>query len=122
MNFFSPSLLLCLSLLVLLVCSHEGREDAVLLVQQHLGPVVLQDDPALHHNHQVGVEDGVDAMLRRNKQKKAWSHLILGYTQHLIYQSGDSLTAIVTTVRSAKAVITTFCRMLSCEDREKKDE
>lgn len=28
------------------------------------------------------------------------------------------LTAIVTTVRSAKAVITTFCRMLSCEDTE----
>lgn len=27
------------------------------------------------------------------------------------------LTAIVTTVRSAKAVITTFCRMLSCENR-----
>lgn len=28
------------------------------------------------------------------------------------------LTAIVTTVRSAKAVITTFCRMLSCWERE----
>lgn len=51
------------SLLVLLVCSHEGGEDAVLLVQQGLGPVVLEDDPALHHNHQVGIQDGVDAML-----------------------------------------------------------
>lgn len=50
-------------LLVLLVCSHEGGEDTVLLVQQGLGSVVLQDDPPLHHNHQVGIQDGVDAML-----------------------------------------------------------
>lgn len=50
-------------LFVLLVCSHEGGEDAVLLLQQGLGPVVLQDDPPLHHNHQVGIQDGVDAML-----------------------------------------------------------
>lgn len=49
---------------MLLVCSHEGGEDAVLLVQQSLGTVVLQDDPALHHNHQVGIQDGVDAVLR----------------------------------------------------------
>lgn len=48
---------------VLLVCPHKGGEDTVLLVQQGLGPVVLQDDPALHHNHQVGIQDGVDAML-----------------------------------------------------------
>lgn len=48
----------------LLVGSHEGREDAVLLVQQGLGGVVLQDDPPLHHNHQVGVQDGVHTMLR----------------------------------------------------------
>lgn len=35
----------------------------------------------------------------------------------LTHSVGEILTAIVTTVRSAKAVITTFCRMLSCEDR-----
>lgn len=29
---------------------------------------------------------------------------------------GDILTAMITTVRSAKAVITTFCRMFSCGD------
>lgn len=34
----------------------------------------------------------------------------------------EILTAIVTTVRSAKAVITTFCRMLSCEGRERRDK
>lgn len=51
--------------LVLLVRLDKGGEDAVLLVQQGLGPVVLQDDPALHHNHQVGIQDGVDAMLRQ---------------------------------------------------------
>lgn len=50
---------------MLLVRPDEGGEDAVLLVQQSLGPVVLQDDPALHHNHQVGIQDGVDAMLQR---------------------------------------------------------
>lgn len=49
---------------MLLVCLHKGGEDAVLLVQQSLGSVVLKDDPPLHHNHQVGIEDGVDAMLR----------------------------------------------------------
>ena len=61
------------SLLVLLVCPHKGGEDAVLLVQQGLGPVVLQDDPPLHHNHQVGIQDGVDAMLRggeRGRRKR----------------------------------------------------
>lgn len=62
------------SRLVLLVCADEGGEDAVLLVQQSLGPVVLQDDPALHHNHQVGIQDGVDAMLRAGKSQN--SHLI----------------------------------------------
>lgn len=59
--------LLCffsLSVLVLFVCLHEGSEDAVLLLQQGLGPVVLLDHPPLHHNHQVGIQDGVDAMLR----------------------------------------------------------
>lgn len=35
---------------------------------------------------------------------------------------GEILTAIVTTVRSAKAVITTFCRMLSCEGGERRDK
>lgn len=49
--------------LVLFVCSHERGEDAVLLFQQGLGSVVLQDNPPLHHNHQVGIQDGVDAML-----------------------------------------------------------
>ncbi|KAF3854583.1 hypothetical protein F7725_022638 [Dissostichus mawsoni] len=36
-----------------------------------------------------------------------------------ITSGGEILTAIVTTVRSAKAVITTFCRMLSCGDRRR---
>lgn len=63
-------------LLVLLVRSHEGGEDAVLLVQQGLGPVVLQDDPPLHYNHHVGFQDGVDAMLcgrGEEKQSQHWS-------------------------------------------------
>lgn len=51
--------------LVLLVCAHKGGKDTVLLVQQGLGLVVLQDDPPLHHNHQVGIQDGVDAVLRQ---------------------------------------------------------
>lgn len=55
---------------MLLVCSDEGGEDAVLLVQQGLGPVVLQDDAALHHNHQVGIQDSVDAMLRKMRGRK----------------------------------------------------
>lgn len=58
------------SRLVLLVCPDKGGEDAVLLVQQGFGPVVLQDDPALHHNHQVGIQDGVDAMLQRESGRK----------------------------------------------------
>lgn len=63
------------SLLVLLVCSHEGGEDAVLLGQQGLGPVVLQDDAPLHHNHQVGVQDGVDAVLRgRREENHHYTH------------------------------------------------
>lgn len=33
----------------------------------------------------------------------------------------EILTAIVTTVRSAKAVITTFCRMLSCRGQRQTD-
>lgn len=40
-----------LPLLVLFVCPYEGGKDAVFLVQQRLGPVVLQDYPPLHHNH-----------------------------------------------------------------------
>lgn len=61
----------CLLSLVLLVCSHEGGEDAVLLLQQGLGPVVLQDDPTLHHNHHVGVQDGVDAVLWAEEEEKS---------------------------------------------------
>lgn len=57
--------------LVLLVCSHEGGKDAVLRVQQDLGSVVLQDDAPLHHNHQVGVQDGVDAMLHGGKGRES---------------------------------------------------
>lgn len=56
---------------MLLVCSHKGGEDAVLLVQQGLGPVVLEDDPTLHHNHQVGIQDGVDAMLCGTEGEKS---------------------------------------------------
>lgn len=56
---------------MLLVCPDEGGEDAVLLVQQSLWPVVLQDDPALHHNHQVGIQDGVDAMLQQASRREA---------------------------------------------------
>lgn len=55
---------------MLLVCSHKGGEDAVLLFQQGLGSVVLQDDPPLHHNHYVGIQDGVDAMLRGGEEEK----------------------------------------------------
>ena len=58
-----PLMLPFLSSLVLLVCLHEGGEDAVLLVQQGLGCVVLQDNAPLHDNHQVGIQDGVDTML-----------------------------------------------------------
>lgn len=54
---------------MLLVCSHERGEDTVVFVQQGLRSVVLQDDPPLHHNHQVGVQDGVDAMLRGKGEK-----------------------------------------------------
>lgn len=97
---------------MLLVCSHEGGEDAVLLLQQGLGPVVLQDDPALHHNHQVGIQDGVDAVLQEggNRQREA-------AVEARGMAAPPLLTAIVTTVRSAKAVITTFCRMFSCQGR-----
>lgn len=49
---------------MLLVRLHKGGEDTVLLVQQSLRSVVLKDDPPLHHDHQVGIENGVDAMLR----------------------------------------------------------
>lgn len=73
MNIFLKCFLylsLSLFLLVLLVCSYKGGEDAVLLLQQGLGPVVLQDDPPLHHNHQVGIQDGVDAMLCSGEGKK----------------------------------------------------
>lgn len=68
-----PSML-SFSLLVLLVCSHEGGEDAVLLLQQDLGPVVLEDDPTLHHNHQVGIQDGVDAMLCGTEEENQSPH------------------------------------------------
>lgn len=61
-------------LFVLLVCSHKGGEDAVLLVQQGLGSVVLEDDPPLHHNHQVGVQDGVDAMLSEGREDNRSRH------------------------------------------------
>lgn len=74
LHFECLPLILPLSLLVLLVCSHEGGEDAVLLVQQGLGHVVLQNDPPLHHNHQVSIQDGVDAMLRGRGQDKRSLH------------------------------------------------
>lgn len=61
-------------LLVLLVCSHKGGKDTVLLVQQGLGSVILQDDPTLHHNHQVGIQDGVDAMLFGRRDKNPSAH------------------------------------------------
>lgn len=98
--------------LVLLVCSHEGGEDAVLLLQQGLGPLVLQDDPTLHHNHHVGIQDGVDTVLQEedSRQRKG-GEVCVCVTDPI------TLTAMVTTVRSAKAVITTFCRMLSCRGR-----
>lgn len=99
---------------MLLVCSHEGGEDAVLLLQQGLGPVVLQDDPTLHHNHHVGIQDGVDTVLREeeNCQREGVER-----GGRVCMTLPTTLTAMVTTVRSAKAVITTFCRMLSCRGR-----
>lgn len=54
---------------MLLVCAHEGGEHAVIRVQQGLGLVVLQDDAPLHHNHQVGVQDGVDAVLHSGEEE-----------------------------------------------------
>ena len=81
LNVFSLSLFVAL-VFVLLVCSHEGGEDAVLLLQQGLGPVVLQDDAPLHHNHQVGIQDGVDAMLREKSRKtseKSWCTLTINW-------------------------------------------
>lgn len=56
--------------LVLLICSYKRGEDAALCVQQGLGSVVLQDDAPLHHNHQVGIQDGVDAMLQGRKRRR----------------------------------------------------
>ena len=65
-----PSLLPVSFLFVLFVCPHKGGEDAVLRVQQGLGFVVLQDDAPLHHNHQVGIQDGVDTMLQGGEEEE----------------------------------------------------
>lgn len=46
----------------------ERRKHPVLLLQQSLGFVVLQNVPSLHHDDQIGGEDGVDTVL---KQKAA---------------------------------------------------
>ena len=47
----------------LLVGVHEGGEDAALPSQKALGRVVLQDDPPLHHDDHVCVQDGVNTVL-----------------------------------------------------------
>lgn len=47
----------------------KGGKYTFLLVQQDLGFVVLQDDAPLHHNHKVGIQDGVDAMLCKRTWK-----------------------------------------------------
>lgn len=43
----------------------KRRENPVFLFQKVLGRVVLQNVAALHHNDQVGCEDGVDTVLER---------------------------------------------------------
>ena len=48
---------------LLLVGVHKGSEDTVLLSQKALGRVVLQDDPSLHHDHHVCIQDGVNTVL-----------------------------------------------------------
>lgn len=46
------------------VSSDEGGEHPVLLLQKSLGFVVLHDVSSLHHNDQVGREDGVHSVLQ----------------------------------------------------------
>lgn len=46
----------------------ERGEDAVFLLQEVLGRVVLQDIAALHDDDQVGRENGVDAVLQTQRQ------------------------------------------------------
>lgn len=42
----------------------ERRKHPVFLLQKSLGFVVLQNVPSLHHDDQVGGEDGVDTVLK----------------------------------------------------------
>lgn len=46
----------------------ERGEDAVFLLQEVFGRVVLQDVATLHDDDQVGREDGVDAVLQTHRQ------------------------------------------------------
>lgn len=48
----------------------KRREHAALLLQEGLGFVVLQDVPPLHHDDQVGCEDGVDAVLKSHEEEE----------------------------------------------------
>lgn len=48
----------------------ERSEHPVLLLQEGLGFVVLQNVPPLHHDDQVGREDGVDAVLETEEEGK----------------------------------------------------
>lgn len=51
-------------------CLHVGLDERgkhpVLLLQQSLRFVVLQNVPSLHHDDQIGCQDGVDTMLPTN--------------------------------------------------------
>lgn len=99
-------------LLVLLVCLHEGGEDAVLLVQQGLGSVVLQDDPPLHHNHQVGIQDGVDAMLCGGGEENQSAPRALAQDHR------EQLSSVTNSDRQAwndeKFIVTCTCNKIGC--------
>lgn len=49
------------------VGSDEGGEHPVLLLQQSFRFVVLQDVSSLHHDDQIGRQDGVDPVLHKHK-------------------------------------------------------
>ncbi len=108
----------------LFVGSHERRKHTVLLIEENLWFIKLQNDASLHHNHQVCIQDGVHTMLWKHTQRLrlCLSSIITSIQSSSCCQTLNNqvrkqpkreLTAMVTTVLSAKAVITTFCRMLS---------
>lgn len=97
----SKSQLLCLH-----VSFDKRSKHAILLLQQNLRFAVLQNVPSLHHNDQIGCEDGVDAVLHTveghntkrqlaaEKGQKKHHNLLWVFTKSREFQTNSCCTTL----------------------------